>query len=219
MFVITADQIDSRNDRDRAGDMIDALREQFGDTFALPADQTSGDEIQVIITDAQATLDAIMLLHRSGHWSVGLGIGTVRTPLPASTRQAAGAAFIAARHAVTRAKKADTHVAIDTPPTEDLPAEAPPGESCSLTVEHVDALLAMLLLLRQRRSAEGWEAVDLLDSGLNQVDIAATLGISTAAVSQRIKVAQYHLEQAAHPAIVRLLEHLDRATSEMDTPA
>jgi len=219
MFVITADQIDSRNDRDRAGDMIDALQERFGDAFALPADQTSGDEIQVIVTDAEAALGAILLLHRSEHWSVGLGVGTVRTPLPASTRQAAGAAFIAARHAVNRAKKADAHVAIDAPLTDDPPADAALGETCALTVDQVEALLAMLLLLRQRRSAEGWEAVDLLDSGLNQVDIAATLGISTAAVSQRIKVAQHHLEQTAHPAIVRLLEHLDRATSETDTPA
>jgi len=219
MFVITADQIDSRNDRDRAGDMIEALQEQFGDAFALPADQTSGDEIQVIVTDAEAALGAILLLHRSEHWSAGLGIGTVRTPLPASTRQAAGAAFIAARHAVTRAKKTDAHVAIDAPLTDDPPADAARGDTCALTVDQVEALLAMLLLLRQRRSAEGWEAVDLLDSGLNQVDIAATLGISTAAVSQRIKVAQHHLEQTAYPAIVRLLEHLDRATSETDTPA
>ncbi|MDH6236654.1 DNA-binding protein [Cryobacterium sp. CG_9.6] len=219
MFVITADQIDSRNDRDRAGDMIDALRERFGSFFALPADQTAGDEIQVILTDARAALDALLLLHRSGHWSIGLGVGSVRTPLPASTRQAAGAAFISARDAVTRAKKMDAHVAVAAPSSDEASPLDPAAGSFSLTADQVEALLTMLLLLRQRRSAQGWEAVDLLDRGLNQVDIAATLRISTAAVSQRVKAAHYRLEHTVSPAIVRLLEQLDRATSETDIPA
>ncbi|WP_035879107.1 hypothetical protein [Cryobacterium sp. MLB-32] len=209
MFVITADQIDSRHDRDRAGEMIAELSIRYGAGFTLPPDQTSGDEIQVMIADAQITLDAILLLHRSGYWSIGLGIGGVRTPLAASTRQASGAAFIAARKAVTRAKKADAHVAIDMQPEE----------ASVLTADQVEALLAMLLLLRERRSSEGWEAVDLLEQGLRQVDIAAALGISTAAVSQRVKATEFRVEQTARPAIVRLLENLDLSSSETDTPA
>jgi len=209
MFVITADQIDSRHDRDRAGEMIADLDAHYGDAFTLPPDQTSGDEIQVMIADAEIALNALLLLHRSGYWSTGLGIGTVRTPLPASTRQASGDAFIAARNAVTRAKKADAHAAIDT-----LPSAA-----SVLTSDQVEALLTMLLLLRQRRSDEGWEAVDLLETGLSQVEIAASLGISTAAVSQRVKAAQFRVEQMARPAIVRLLENLDRSSSETDIPA
>lgn len=208
MFVITADQIDSRHDRDRAGEMIADLDAQCGDGFALPPDQTSGDEIQVLLSDARIALDAILLLHRSGYWSVGLGIGGVRTPLPDSTRQASGDAFVAARGAVTRAKKADAHVAIEM---------LPDAESV-LTADQVEALLTMLLLLRQRRSDEGWEAVDLLETGLSQVEIATTLGISAAAVSQRVKAAQFRVEQTAGPAIVRLLEHLDLSSSETDTP-
>ncbi|KGJ78993.1 hypothetical protein GY21_06275 [Cryobacterium roopkundense] len=209
MFVITADQIDSRHDRDRAGDMMAALGARYGDEFALPPDQTSGDEIQMLITDPEIALNVILILHRSGYWSVGLGIGQVRMPLPASTRQASGEAFIAARNAVTRAKKADAHVAIEMP-TAPQPV---------LTANQVEALLAMLLLLRQRRSEEGWEAVDLLEKGLSQVDIAAMLGISTAAVSQRVKATQFRVEQTARPAIVRLLENLDRSSSDKDTRA
>ena len=196
MFVITADQIDSRNDHDRAREMIARLAAQSDAAFILPPDQTAGDEIQVLLSAAGPTLDAILTLHRSGHWSVGLGVGTVRTPLPASTRQATGGAFIAAREAVLRAKKTEAHFALDVGQTD----AAAPG---------IEALLTMLLLLRQRRSPQGWQAGDLFESGLAQTDIADRLGITTGAVSQRLKAAQYRVEQAARPALVRLLEQLD----------
>ena len=48
MYVITADQIGSRNDRDRAAEMIASLTAGYGRAFPLPPDQTSGDEIQVM---------------------------------------------------------------------------------------------------------------------------------------------------------------------------
>jgi hypothetical protein len=215
MFVITADQIDSRHDRDRASDMIAQLLQNHPDAFALPPDQTSGDEIQVLVPAAADVFAVLLDLHRTEYWSVGVGIGPIRTPLPPSTRQATGDAFIAARAAVTRAKRAEARFALDVPPAlEDTThGEAVPGRS---TGAEVEALLTMLLLLRQRRTPEGWEAVDLLESGLAQTSIARTLGISTAAVSQRIKSAQYRVERAAHPALVRLLDNLDRDTSETD---
>ncbi len=243
MFVITADQIDSRNDRDRAGEMIAALTAQFGDVFTLPPDQTAGDEIQMLLTDARIALDLVLTLHRSEHWSTGLGIGTVRTPLPDSARQASGPAFVSARDAVTRAKKAETRFALTAEPVE--PAEtaetaetADPVETAEasepsepseaseasggtgarahrpvLAADEVEALLATFLLLRQRRTSEGWAAVDLLETGLSQVDIAARLDISAAAVSQRLRSALWKVDQAARPALVRLLEDLDNATT------
>jgi Trp operon repressor len=228
MFVITADQIGSRTDRDRASEVIDRLQADFGAAFALPPDQTSGDEIQVMITDAQAALDVILALHRTGYWSVGLGIGGVRVPLPASTRQAAGSAFVGARSAVTRAKKAESRFALvvaagRTPPVAAASGSGTVSGSVSgaplLGGEEVEAILSMLLLLRQRRTTEGWEAVDLLQDGVSQRDIAATLGISAAAVSQRIKSALWRVETAVRPALVRLLENLDRATSETEPAA
>jgi len=207
MFVITADQIDSRHDRDRASDMIAELVQQNAEAFTLPPDQTSGDEIQLLVDSAADAFAVVLDLHRTGFWSIGVGIGPVRTPLPASTRQATGDAFIAARAAVTRAKRSEARFALDTPPAQGLP---------ETTGADVEALVTMLLLLRQRRTGEGWEAVDLLESGLAQTDIARTLGISTAAVSQRVKSAQWKVERAAHPALVRLLHNLDRDTSETD---
>jgi DNA-binding CsgD family transcriptional regulator len=223
MFVITADQVDSRHDRDRAGEMIAALTAHQGAAFALPPDQTSGDEIQVLVADAATALDVILDLHRAGHWSIGLGIGTVRAPLPESTRQASGAAFIAARSAVTRAKRADARFALECAVDEPAGVAAShlaptvPGDAARnpavLNAVELESLVALLLLLRQRRTPAGWAAVDLLNQGLSQVDIAARLGISTAAVSQRVRGALWRVDTAARPALVRLLENVERATT------
>ena len=79
--------------------------------------------------------------------------------------------------------------------------------------EQVETLIATLLLLRQRRTSEGWAAVDLRETGLTQVEIAARLGISTAAVSQRLRSALWKVDRSARPALVRLLEDLDNATT------
>jgi hypothetical protein len=248
MFVITADQIDSRNDRDRAGELIAELSAQFGASFDLPPDQTSGDEIQILTTDARAAFNTVLAIHRTGHWRTGLGIGSVRTPLPAATRQAAGTAFIAARDAVNRSKKADARFALEaslsagagvgvaigavgragtgagagagagtgTATGAASGTDADAGADASLSPGEVDALISMLLLLRQRRTPEGWEAVDLLEQGLNQSEAASRLGVTTAAVSQRVKSAMWRVEESARPALVRLLENLDRATTETE---
>jgi predicted XRE-type DNA-binding protein len=236
MFVITADQIDSRNDRDRAGELIAELSAQFGGSFDLPPDQTSGDEIQILTTDARAAFNTVLAIHRTGHWSTGLGIGSVRTPLPAATRQAAGSAFIAARDAVNRSKKADARFALEASLPTGAAAEVAigagagtgtgtgtgaasgtdAGADASLSPGELDALISMLLLLRQRRTLEGWEAVDLLEQGLNQSQVASRLGVTTAAVSQRVKSAMWRVEESARPALVRLLENLDRATTETE---
>jgi hypothetical protein len=221
MFVITADQIDSRHDRDRASEMIAQLADRHAAAFALPPDQTSGDEIQLLVPAAADAFAVLLDLHRAEFWSIGIGIGPIRTPLPKTTRQATGAAFIAARAAVTRAKRTEARFALDVPASPGGPAavtgapgaEDSPGPS---TGAEVEALLTMLLLLRQRRTPEGWEAVDLLEGGLAQTAIARQLDISTAAVSQRVKSAQWKVERAAHPALVRLLDNLDRDTSETD---
>ena len=216
MFVITADQIGSRTDRDRAGEMIAELVAAFGPAFTLPPDQTAGDEIQLLLPDAGTTLAAVLALHRSGHWSIGLGLGDLRTPLPNTTRQASGGAFVAARAAVNRAKKAEARFSLEVDPAGDLSS----GRAAPLLdADGVEALITTLLLLRQRRSKEGWAAIDLLQSGMSQVEIAAELGISTAAVSQRIRSALWRVDQSAQPALVRLLENLEHATTETDPAA
>ncbi len=219
MFVITADQIDSRNDQDRASEMVARLDADYGHAFALPPDQTSGDEIQVMMPNAATAIDVILTLHHAGRWSIGLGIGGVRTPLPASTRKSAGGAFIGARNAVTRAKKADARFALEIDRETEDPGAAVGADSQALNGSQVEAVVTMLLVLRQRRTSEGWEAVELLQRGLTQVEIAAELGISTAAVSQRVKTALWRVDEAVQPVLIRLLENLDRATSETEPAA
>src|SRR5690349_4232013 len=88
------------------------LDDRFGASLALPVDRNAGDEVQALTADAGAALRIVLHLTRDGQWSVGLGCGDVRTPLPAATREATGDAFVAARTAVTRAKRRPTRFAI-----------------------------------------------------------------------------------------------------------
>lgn len=203
MLVITADQIRSRDGADLAGSTLDELNRRFGEQLVLPVDRNAGDEIQVIAPNGSVALEIILTLARSGHWSIGLGAGTVRTPLPRATREASGAAFIAARNAITRAKKRTTRFAAE----EDRHAAPPPARTTAIDAE---ALIDLLLVLRSRRTDEGWELFDGITSGLNQSEVARQLGISAQAVSSRAKIAGIRTDLASCRALARLLDDLDR---------
>lgn len=205
MFVITADQIGSRSDIDRAGPLLRALEGRHRELLLLPIDQTAGDELQAITAHAPTALALVMEIARTGRWSIGLGVGSVRTPLPEAVRKASGPAFVSAREAVTRAKKSETRFAL----------EAEDAASATLQASELEPLIDMLLLLRARRSARGWEAVELLEQGLAQNEIAIRLQITESAVSQRLAAAQWRVEEAASPALIRLLDELDRTSTPM----
>ncbi|MBF4625128.1 DNA-binding protein [Clavibacter sp. VKM Ac-2872] len=217
MFVITADQKASRHDIDRAGTGRDDLAARYAGRLALPVDRTSGDEVQALVDDAATALDMVLLLTRAGHWSVGLGIGTVRTPLPRATREATGPAFIAARDAVTAAKRSATRFALATdPPTTragDGPAPGPPGSA------EVEALITLLLLARDRRTPQGWDVVDRMSDGGTQREVAAELGITPQAVSTRLRTTGWRAERAAIPGLVALLALLDAGASTAGSAA
>lgn len=195
MFVLTADQVDSRSSADRVAAMIDFLN--AGPLRpVLKADRTAGDELQVLIADGSDALTVILHLTRTGQWSVGCGTGAVNTPLPGNIREATGSAFIAARKAVDRAKKRQTRFALESEP---VTPEAADGE----------ALIDLLLALRARRSPEGWELYDLLyGTDLTQADAAARLGISPQAVSLRARAGELRTEQAAREPLARILDQL-----------
>ncbi|AAT88572.1 DNA-binding protein [Leifsonia xyli subsp. xyli] len=202
MFVITADQIDSRRRADLAAPLVEELDSRFGDRLALPADRNAGDEIQALSAEPAAVLEIVLDLTRCGDWSVGLGIGAVRTPLPRATREATGEAFVAARTAVARAKRAATRFAADATAAPEPAADA-------------EALLTLLLTIREARSAAGWDLYDLVASGLTQAQAGARLGITPQSASDRARTAGVRVELAAHPALTRLLERVDAA----QTPA
>ena len=193
MFVLTADQRDSRANADLVPAALEVVNRRGKTALTLAPERTAGDEIQVAVADPAAVLSIVLELTRTGRWSVGVGVGDVESPLPPSVRAARGEAFIHARDAVDRAKKASTRLAI-TARSENDDAEA---------------LVRLLIELRDRRTPEGWEVYDLLAAGRSQREAAALLGISQGAVSLRAKAAGLRAEEAAVPALERALGRLD----------
>ncbi len=200
MFVITADQVDSRAHVDLVADALERLNAEH--RLTLPAERTAGDELQLVTADAATALTITLDLTRTQHWRVGCGIGGVAAPLPASTRAASGPAFIAAREGVDLAKRRGGRAVIVGSDTDRSPTSA-----------DLQAVLELLLAVRERRSDEGWELHDLLRSGLTQAQAAERLGISPQAASRRAQVASLRAESAATDALARLMGAHDAAAT------
>jgi hypothetical protein len=224
VFVVTADQIDSRGRDDAAGATRDSINKRYGHALALPADRNAGDEIQMLTVEPATALDLVLDLTRTGQWSVGLGCGAVRGPLPEATREASGPAFFSARDAVLRAKRRQTRFAVDVPAgghtdqaqRANAPDAAQDADSLSTAAENAESLIDLLLVIRDRRTGPGWELFDLLASGLTQQDAAARLSISAPAASSRARAANIKQELAAIPALTKLLHDLDQLATETD---
>lgn len=208
MFVITADQVDSRNQPDRAASVLNRLNGEKGPELLLPADRTAGDEIQILPATASGTLAIVLELTREDAWSVGVGIGPARRPLPRATREATGEAFFAARDAVTRAKKSQTRFAL---------SRAGEDSDEGIRGDDVEALISLLLVLRERRTDGGWELYDLLNTGLTQSESADKLGITAGAASLRARAAGIRVERASSEALVRLLDTVNRSADPAST--
>lgn len=201
MFVLTIDQAGSRSSRDRVPELLDLLRPI--DTV-LPWERSVGDEAQGVLARATDVVDAVLLCLRAGGWYVGIGIGDVERPFPASPREGRGSAFVTARRAVDRAKKTG-----DRAP---LAVEAPNGRAdLAAEAEGVLALLGRHVLAR---SEAEWRILDLLQPGERgtQTAVARTLGISPQAVSKAAARAAWHEEHAVRPAAARLLTWADDPT-------
>jgi hypothetical protein len=193
VFVITADQVDSTRRRDLAGAAVRDLNSRYSDALALPVDRNAGDEIQALFSEPEPALALILELTREGAWSVGCGIGAVRGPLPANTREASGPAFVAARDAVERAKRAPYRFALTVTG----------GQAWGSA--DIAPLVELLLLVRSRRTDEGWELFDLVATGISQAEAAGRLSISPQAASQRARTAGIRTELASVAPLVRLL--------------
>jgi len=209
MFVITADQVDSRSRGDLAGTTRELINDRHRAELVLPADRNAGDEVQAMTADAGTALAIVLELTRDQNWSVGVGCGPVRTPLPQATREASGPAFFAARDAVGRAKKSPTRFAA---------RKQRDGDATSSPADTVEPLTDLLLIMRERRSDAGWELYDLLRTGITQREAATRLGISGPSVSARARVAGIRAEQAALPALTKLMRELDRSRPTGDAP-
>ena len=197
MFVVTTDQQASTRVGDRVDILMSALEPwsaQWAGAIALPAERTVGDEIQIVLTTAEAALDLGLTLARAREWSVGIGAGPIEEPLGTSARASSGPAFLAARRAVERAKLKSEPVPIVVAGVHEDAAEA------------ATAVVQLLASVVRRRSHAGWEVADLLDTGLTQRDIARSLSISEQAVSQRVASAMIDEERRARPVAVRLID-------------
>jgi len=196
MFVLTVDQIDSRNQPDRVEAAITRIASRFAGELVAPPERTAGDEFQLATESGAAALEIALDLVRTENWSVGLGAGDAEEPRGGSVRAMTGSAFLNARDAVGLAKKRGTRFALvaDRAPARDL-----------------DPLIRLLLALRERRTPEGWELYDLLESDppLTLTDAAGRLGVTVQAASQRALTAGLRLDREARDALGSMLDAED----------
>ena len=189
-YVLTVDQRASRRTADRVPEVLSLLEGAVRPLLGF--ERTAGDEFQGVLAEPDDVVDVVLLLVRHGGWSIGIGAGTVQTPLPPSTRAGTGQAFLSARRAVDAAKQRPTRIAVRGA----VPVEASDAQ----------AVLSALAVVIERRSEQAWEAIGLVDGGRTQADAAGELGISRQAVGQRLAAGLWDLERDLRPTAARLLD-------------
>lgn len=194
MFVMTIDQRGSRIHGDKVPQLLETLA---GVTTVLPFERSVGDEIQAVLDDPDAVVEVALRALRAGNWYVGIGVGEVEAPLPKSSREAAGPAFIAAREAVESAKKVGVRV----------PLRVAGGTERSEWTQSAEAVLVLLGEIVRGRSEAEWRVLDALDAspGLAQKDIAAQLDVSPQAVNKAIRRSGLFEERNGRRAAALLL--------------
>jgi hypothetical protein len=188
-YVLTVDQRASRSSPDRVPEVLRRLNSTV--PTVLGFERTAGDEFQGVLADPDDVVEVVLLLVRSGDWSIGIGAGPVQTPLPQSTRAGAGPAFLCARRAVDAAKQRPVRLAVRGV----VPVDAADAQ----------AVLTALAVIVERRSDQAWEAIALVGSGRTQADAATALGVSRQAVGQRLAAALWDLERELRPTAARCL--------------
>ena len=187
-IAIIADQVGSRRSPDA---VPHALTELVSVPAVLSFERTAGDEIQGLVPDGAAAVEAILRLWRLGEWSIGIGIGEVEAPLPASTREARGPAYLAARRSIEEAEGVAARLRIDA------------ADSAARDAETVLRLAEPLV---HGRSAATWQALELAHAGLTQQQIGEQLGITQGAVSRRLARAYDAEIQRASELSARLID-------------
>lgn len=169
MIVITIDQRKSRSGPDK----VESLLRRLADDYSVlrKFERTAGDELQGALDDGYVAVALALNVAHTGEWSVGIGVGTVETPMPRQTRAGRGPAFEYARDAVERAKNSSSALALSGP---------------GLEAERIEAELQLIALVNARRTKTSAEAGTLVSKGLTQQQVASRLEISQQAVSARL---------------------------------
>jgi hypothetical protein len=213
MYVMTIDQRGSTSDVDRVPAL---LAELAGLSSAGRFERSVGDEVQGVLERPEEVVEIALHALRSGRWYVGIGVGSVDLPLPASPREGSGPAFVAARLAVDRAKAAAAHVPLAVAASGARKGQSVPATDASAGVRacaNAEAVLRLIGRLVQDRTAAQWKVVDELRSVQNgqsgthgtQKIAARRLGITEQSVSRALLRSGWQEEWAARPAAALLL--------------
>lgn len=207
LFVVTADQRDSRHHSDAVNPVLEQLRALSPTPWVLPAERTAGDEVQLLVNSPANLVRVLEVLVRDGRWWIGVGLGTVEQPLPESTREARGGAYLAARKAVELAHRSPTGLRL-------VGDEAVSADAYGDCMRRAETALWLWQEVLARRSSEGWQIVDLLEEGLGVGEAARRLGISPSAVSQRHRRAAWEQSVRGRDLCADLLLQAQQSVSE-----
>ena len=185
-----------------AGDPVPALLPALeGLDLALPAERTAGPEALVLAGRAEMALEVLLRCVEVGGLAVGMGIGSVDRPLPASVRELSGPAVDAAETALGSARTT-SQVALAVQAADPRQQE---------NAADVEAVLRLIGWMNRTRNRGQWEAVRALraEPGATQRQLAERLGVTQQTVSRAVKTSGWREERAAHPLAIRLLSMID----------
>ncbi len=194
---MTLDQRRSRQHPDAVEPLLDAFN-AASPGLVRTFERTIGDEIQGLVDDSQLVVTLVTDAARRRNWWIGIGVGTVDEPTPDTVRAARGPVLVAARDAVEKAKSTPTRIAVRCGSPDDASSAA-----------RAEAALRAWVTVLDRRTPQGWEAVDAMAKATTQKVAAAALGISAQSLNTRLRRAGWHDQQAIQELCAWLLDRCE----------
>lgn len=194
LAVITIDQRSSRQAPESwAEGWASRLNQEYADELVRRFTPTVGDEIQGVTGTSHAVVEILLGGIRASRWWLGVGIGSVETPLQKTAARSRGPAFYNAREAVESAKKSHHGFSVRT--------EDPRLGS---DIQTVLELLAFLIR-RRGQDAGRWQAVEMARAGASTVEVGRALKITQQAASKRLLNAGVHEEIEGRRLVERMI--------------
>lgn len=168
-------------------ELMDVLNTRFKDALASRFTVTLGDEFQALMAKAEVVPDVLQILEsalRPIPVRVGVGYGTLTTPIKPNSIGMDGPAFHNARDAISRARKLKMLGGVF----------AGFGESHD---KILNGYARILWYHRSRWSELQLEVTNQLREGRSQTEIAHTLGVTRQAIHARVTAAGWDSYQAA----------------------